>query len=77
MQIKSDKELAIEFRNQIAARIIEAKANILYWKSVAGEPASKSITYMEALQSIETNEDNIKKDTIFLSCIDIMLGEKN
>lgn len=74
MKPKSDRELTIKFRNKIAARIIEAKANILYWKSVYDQSRYQSSQFLAARDSIKLNEDNIKKDKVFLDCIDKMLN---
>jgi hypothetical protein len=76
MHIKTDKELTIDLRNQIASRIIEFKANILYWKRIIRQSKTNSKEIVEALNSKKINEDKIEADEIFLRCIDDMLGGK-
>ena len=77
MEPKSDKELTIEFRNKIAARIIEKQANILYWEKIVKQSKSNSSERMEALKAIQINEADLEKDLVFLICIDeLMEGKK-
>lgn len=77
MKTKTDYQLTIELRDKIAARIIEQKANLLYWKKIAKQSKSNSPEIVGALQAAKINETDIKKDTVFLACIDEMLEGKN
>lgn len=74
IEIKSDKELTIEFRNLIAGRLIERKANILYWEEIKKECKDNSPEMVESIKNIELNQKLIEKDIIFLITIDRMLG---
>jgi hypothetical protein len=77
MDIKSDKELLIEFRNKVSGRIIENKANTEYWGVVVRKAKSNSQEIIDARKSVELNEDNVKKDKVFLKCIDLMMKKGN
>ena len=74
-EIKTDRQLNIELRNKISARIVEAKANILYWKEVTKKSKRNSPEIVQALASIELNEANVEKDLVFLECVDKILKE--
>ena len=75
--IKTDKELLIEVRNKVASRIIENKANLAYWQEIKSHSKQNSQEIVDARNSFSLNEQNVKKDKLFLRCIDLMLkGEK-
>jgi hypothetical protein len=75
--MKTDKELLIELRNKVAGRIVENKANIEYWRFVVRHSKQNSQAIVDARKSVELNEENVKKDRVFLRVIDLMLkGEK-
>ena len=73
IKVKSDSKLLIEFRNQIAFRLVERKANLQYWKAVVRQSKSGSSAMLEAVKNKEVNERDIKKDTLFVKCIDEMI----
>lgn len=75
-RIKINKEHLIEVRNKVAGRIVENKANILYWREVAKKAKKISQEVVDARNNIALNEGNIKKDKIFLKCIDLMLKKE-
>lgn len=75
--IKTKRQLTVEFRDKIAARIVEQEANVLYWKKVARQCKSNTPEIVQALSAIDVNKDLIKKDELFLKCIDEMLQEIN
>ena len=75
-EIKTDKELLIEVRNKVAGRIMENKANIIYWQYVVQHAKQNSQEIIDARKSVELNEDNIKKDTVFLKVIDSMIRKE-
>lgn len=77
MKIKTNKEHLIDIRNMVSRRIVEAKVNISYFYEVAKKAKKVSQEIVDARNSIALNESNIKKDMIFLRCIDLVLkGEK-
>jgi len=78
MKVKTDKEHLIELRNIVSGRIITSKANILYFLEVVKKAKKISQEMVDARNSISLNEQNMKKDILFLKCIDLMLkkGEK-
>jgi len=73
MKVKSNREIAIEFRNTIAYRIFEQKANITYWKKIIRQSKTNSPEIVGAFKSKNINEENLLKDGIFLKCIDEMI----
>lgn len=75
-QIKTNKELFIELRNKIAGRIVEEKANISYWQEVIQHAKQNSQEIVDARNSISINEQSLKKDLLFLRCIDILLKKE-
>ena len=72
-EIKTEKELTIELRNQIAFRIVEYKASIAYWKIIIRQSKSNSPQIVEALQKKADQEDKLRKDTNYLKVIDEMI----
>lgn len=76
IEIQTDKELLIELRNKIAGRIIENKANIEYWRVVIRKAKKDTQEIVDARKSVELNEDNVKKDLVFLKCIDLLLKKE-
>jgi hypothetical protein len=76
MKIKSDKELLIELRNKIGGRIVEEEANLSYWRIILRKTKKNSADMLETLKKIEGNEDSIKKDNVFLKCIDLMIRKE-
>ena len=76
IEIKTDKELLIELRNKVSSRIVENKANAEYWRIVAGKSKKVSQEIVDVRKSIELNEDNVKKDIVFLRCIDLMFKKE-
>ncbi|MCK9370698.1 hypothetical protein M0R04_12385 [Candidatus Dojkabacteria bacterium] len=75
-KIKTDTEHLIILRNNISYRLIEAKANIFYWQDVIKRSKQNSQEIVDARQSISLNEQNLKKDKLFLRCIDLMIKEE-
>jgi DNA-directed RNA polymerase subunit F len=75
-EIKTDKELLIEFRNKIAGRIIEARANTAYFQEVVKNDKQNSQEIVEHRLKLQINEQNIKQDKIFLRVIDLMLKKE-
>ena len=75
IKIKTDKELTIEFRNLIAARIIENKANLAYFEKIKDGKKTKSKEWKQANEFCVLNESRINKDIIFVSCIDEILNK--
>lgn len=75
-EIKTDKELLVAVRNNVAGRIVENTANTAYWQYVVQHAPHDSQEIVNARKSVEANKDNVKKDTIFLRCIDLMLKNK-
>jgi hypothetical protein len=75
MRVKTDKELIIELRNKIAGKIVENKANKMYWDNVVKNKKYKtgSADVLNAIQKVKINEDDIEKDKVFLSIIDSMI----
>ena len=73
IRIKSDQELLFELRNKVAGRIIENKANMKYWSWVVIHSKKNSQEIVDAQNSVELNKDNVKKDSIFLQLIDLMI----
>lgn len=73
IMVKSEIDLAIELRNAVAARIVEKKANILYWKYIKQHSKHETSDRIDAIRNISINEIEIEKDTIFLKLIDGML----
>jgi hypothetical protein len=71
--IKTNKYLIIELRNKIAFRIIEQKANILYFKKIIRQSKTNSPEIVDAFKKKNINEENLFKDEIFLKCIDEMI----
>lgn len=71
--IKSDYKLTVELRNRIAGRLIEAQANVIYWRGVIKQAKTNSPEIMQAIESVTLNTENIKKDKVFVKCIDEML----
>jgi hypothetical protein len=76
VHIKSDKELLIELRNKIAGRLIEVKANISYWQIILRKAKKNSQEMVDVLKNIEINESSVKKDNVFLRCIDLMIKKE-
>ena len=76
-EIKNDKQLLIELRNKIAGRIVENKANHDYWLYVANKAPHDSQEIIDARKNIELNDDNVKKDGVFLKCIDLMIKKQS
>ena len=72
-EIKENKQLLIEVRNKIAGRLVESKANLAYWQEIASHSKKNSQEIVDARNSITINEQTIKKDTLFLRVIDLML----
>ncbi len=73
IKVKTDKELLIELRNQIAGNLVKFKANILYWQEVSRKAKKISQEKAEAISNIATNEQNAKKDRLFLKCIESLI----
>ena len=67
--LKTDKELLIELRNKIAGSIVENKANVEYWSFVVRHSKQNSQEIVDARKNVELNEDNVKKDKVFLRVI--------
>lgn len=74
MKPKSDKQLAIEFRDKIAARIIENKANLLWWKIIIRQSKTNSPEIVDALSKKNATKELIEKDILFLKCIDDLIS---
>jgi len=72
-KVKDNKQLLVEVRNKVASRIVEGKANLAYWQEVASHSKKNSHEIVDARNSISINEQTIKKDTLFLRVIDLML----
>lgn len=75
IRIKTERELLVEFRNAIAARVIEQRANIVYWKKEIRKLKSNTPAIMQAFEAKKINEEKIPKDIVFLQCIDEMLQQ--
>lgn len=75
-KIKTNKEISIELRNKISARIVEAGANLMYWNELFKKAPKNSQEIVDIRQNIEINETNIKKDTLFLKCIDLIIKKE-
>ena len=73
--IKTELELFIEFRNNIALRTIECKSSIAYWKEIFNISKKDEQERVDALNNISLNERNLKKDKIYLKVIDTLLEE--
>jgi hypothetical protein len=76
IKIKTDQELLIELRNRIAGRIVECKANLNYWLKMFQKSKKDSQERVDAKKSMDINEENIKKDKVFLESIDLMLKKE-
>ena len=75
--IKTEKENLIEVRNKTSIRYTEARANISYWKIVFKDSKKNSQEKVDANSNIAINQTNMRKDKIFLECIDkLIAGEK-
>jgi len=74
--MKTDKELLIEVRNKVAGRIMENKANISYWQFVVQHAKHDSQEIIDARKFVEANDGNVKKDILYLKCIDLMLKKE-
>ena len=75
-KILTNKELLINLRNNIAYRMIDNKASILYFEEIAKGLKDNSQEKTDAFQTINTDSQNIKKDKLFLKCIDRMLKKE-
>ena len=72
-QIKSNREFLIELRDEVAKRVITYRANLAYWQEVSRTAKTISQDKVDATNNITGNETSIKKDTLFLKCIDTMI----
>jgi len=74
--LRSNKDLLIELRNKVSYRIIECKANIAYFQVVLRKLKNVSQEMVDGRKAIKTNEESIKKDEVFLRCIDLMIQKE-
>lgn len=74
--LKTRKEHLIELRDKIAGRVIEFESNVEYWSFVARHSPQNSQEIVTARTNIEANRESVKKDKIYLRCIDLMLKEE-
>lgn len=68
--IKTDQQLKIALRNEIRARVIERKANILYWQKIERQSKTNSREKLEALENITLNKGKLAADEVFVQVID-------
>lgn len=73
IKIKTDKELLIELRNEIAGHLVKFDANILYWEEIGKKAKKISQEKADSVSNIAVNQQNIKKDKLFLKCIDSLI----
>ncbi len=69
-EILTNKQHLFNIRNMVSRRIIEARVNIIYFYEAIKKYKKTSQEMVDARNSIVINEQNIKKDTLFLKCID-------
>lgn len=73
--MKTKKEILVELRNQILTRLVVAEADKAYFEFVSEDSRDNSPEKVEALEVIKSKAESIKKDTVFLSCIDKLMKE--
>jgi len=66
-------EQLIEVRNNVSYRLVEAEANLNYWRMVVGKLKSNTQKTMDATNKIQINQKKIKLDKAFLKIIDSMI----
>lgn len=77
VSVKTNEELMVELRNRVAGRLIEFRANMLYWKKVSRSVPANTQEMVNALQAVKNNESDIQKDKLYLKCIDEMILGKD
>jgi len=72
---KTKIDQLIELRNAVQARLCEWEANVLYWEMVSKKAKKNTQDKVDAENNIANNRKNVKKDTLYLKCIDILIEE--
>lgn len=76
-KVKSNIELLIELRNQVAFRLISQEASELYWMEISKKTKKNSQERVDALQKVVANQQLSSADKKYLQIIDDMLGVHN
>lgn len=76
-KIKTNIELLIQLRNQVAFRIVSQEASKRYWQIMAKEAKKDTQERIDTLQKVSLNEQLISADKKYLQVIDEMLEEQN
>lgn len=74
---KTDYQLLVELRNQVASRIISQKASKRYWQIMSKETKKDTQERIDTLQKVSLNEQLISADKKYLQVIDEMLEVQN
>lgn len=75
-EIKNEKELLIDLRNTIAFRLVEWRANLLYWQSILKKSKNNSPEAFDSQKNVDLNKTNLSKDQHFLKIIDGMIKDQ-
>jgi len=68
--MKTEKEAILEARDEVFKRIVTNKLNKLYWAEVLKTAKVNTPEAVEAQTNIGVNNENMKKDKLFLKLID-------
>lgn len=75
-EIKTNQQLIIKLRNEVAYRLIGFRASEKYWRNVSKKAKKDSQERVDALNMVAVNQQNISKDENYLKVIDEMLESK-
>lgn len=73
IKVKTEKELTIELRNEVAARMLGQKTSEMYWREVASKAKKNTPEKVDALAKVALNQQLYSKDRHYLKVIDAMI----
>jgi len=74
---KTEYQLLVELRNQVAGRVVGQKASERYWRIIASEAKKDTQERVDSLEKGALNQQLINADKKYLQVIDEMLEVQN
>jgi len=76
-KIRTRLEHLTAVRNHVALRYAENQCSLLYWEQVFRLAKPDTQERVDASKNVETQADSVRKDKLYLECIDKLLKGEN
>jgi len=75
-KIKSRIEHLSDLRNTVCGRLVEWEANVIYWNAETKRLKANTQGRVDAENNKANNESNVRKDSLYLKCIDQLIEQE-